>query len=181
MRFQVRVLSIRPAQTRRVLKPHGAETGDRYRSATRPAELRVIVAEHGKKPLLKDGVVGDLKRVEPLSFCSLFSVLCDLHSVLCLCLSLCLSVSLSLCLSRSIDLMWMKELTTALYRHSQGGDAELHAVALHGESKAGPAPARSETILRTSHLKQSRPHRITRDVFDRSFSHARRVVFRPLI
>ena len=96
VRFQVRVLSIRPAQTRRVLKPHGAETGDRYRSATRPAELRVIVAEHGKKPLLKDGVVGDLKRVEPLSFCSLFSVLCDLHSVLCLCLSLCLSVSVSL-------------------------------------------------------------------------------------
>jgi hypothetical protein len=58
----VRVLSIKPAQTRKVLRPHGAEREDKYRTATRPAELRVIVAEHGKKPFLKDGVVGELSK-----------------------------------------------------------------------------------------------------------------------
>ncbi len=58
----VRVLSIKPAQTRKVLRAHGAEREDKYRTATRPAELRVIVAEHGKKPFLKDGVVGELKK-----------------------------------------------------------------------------------------------------------------------
>ena len=58
----VRVLSIKPAQTRKVLRAHGAEREDKYRTATRPAEMRVIVAEHGKKPFLKDGVVGELSR-----------------------------------------------------------------------------------------------------------------------
>lgn len=56
----VRVLSIKPAQTRRVLRAHGSEGGEKYRTATRPAELRVIVAENGKKAILKDGVVGEL-------------------------------------------------------------------------------------------------------------------------
>ena len=58
----VRVLSIKPAQTRHVLRAHGAEREDKYRTATRPAELRVIVAEHGKKPFLRDGVVGELSK-----------------------------------------------------------------------------------------------------------------------
>ena len=54
------MLSIKPAQTRRVLRAHGSEGGEKYRTATHPAELRVIVAENGKKPILKDGVVGEL-------------------------------------------------------------------------------------------------------------------------
>ena len=58
----VRVLSIKPAQTRHVLRAHGSEREDKYRTATRPAELRVIVAEHGKKPFLRDGVVGELRK-----------------------------------------------------------------------------------------------------------------------
>ena len=56
------MLSIKPAQTRKVLRAHGSEREDKYRTATRPAELRVFVAEHGKKPFLRDGVVGELSK-----------------------------------------------------------------------------------------------------------------------
>ena len=59
----VRVLSIRPPQTRKVLKPHAATLAAeaKYRTAQRPQELRVVVQEPGKRSVLRDGVVGSLE------------------------------------------------------------------------------------------------------------------------